>query len=180
VLIHRVQLPEDAALDEAVTTATPAPNPPTVASTLDTRTTNDTSASQTPEATAPEAQLPTAGGNVGTTSPTGSRFLPLIDYMWNDPHSRTCEFRPPSPTDDRLGANQRDRAHSIVLPDCGQPTRGVVLSTTFSSGGCVFDVLVAPDRALGLEGTDCGLDNRVPCWDDDLPDVVCLLCVFGH
>lgn len=82
------------------------------------------------------------------------------------------------PANDRFGANHDDRAHSVVLPDCGQPIRVVVLSTTSGGGGCVFNVLVASDRAFRPEGTECSVDNRVPCWNDYLPAVVRLLFVF--
>lgn len=93
MLIHRVQLPEDTALSQVAVAATPAPNPSTAATTLGEQTANSTSAPQTQETTSPETQLPTAGENTGTTGSTRPALIwNLIDYMWNDPHSRICEF----------------------------------------------------------------------------------------
>ena len=88
MLIYRVQLPEDAALNQARATVTLAPNPSTTPLTLGTGTTGDRTASQNPE-----TQPPTVGGSGDPSAPTRPIFLRrLIDYMWSDPHSRICEL----------------------------------------------------------------------------------------
>ena len=82
---------------------TPTPNPSTVAATPDAQTTNNTTASRTAETASPETRLPTSGESTGTAGPTRPTFIwHLIDYMWNDPHSRICGFWSPSPANDRL------------------------------------------------------------------------------
>lgn len=93
MLIYRVQLPEDAALNQARATVTLAPNPSTTPLTLGTGTTGDRTASQSQETTVPETQPPTVGGSGDPSAPTRPIFLRrLIDYMWSDPHSRICEL----------------------------------------------------------------------------------------
>lgn len=76
------------------------------------------------------------------------------------------------------GANPNIRAHPLIILNRGQPTRGVVLFTPSGGSNCVFYVLVTPDRTFRAEGTKRGIDHRIPCWDDDLSIIVCLLSVF--
>ena len=93
MLIYRVQLPEDAESSQAAAAATPASNSLTVAPAPNTGTTGSETTPQNSETTAPETQLPAAGGSTGATGPTIPPSLrSLLDYMWNDPHTRICEL----------------------------------------------------------------------------------------
>ena len=156
MLIHRVQLPEDNALSQTTAQTTQAPNPPTTT----TSTTDDRTASQDSETTAAETQPPTVGETTGTSGTAGSAAVRLLnDYMGSDPHMKICQFQSPSSTDSELGINRHVRVHSILLSDCHQSTRGVALSTPYSSGGCVLDVLVSPGCTFCPERTNCGFDH---------------------
>ena len=92
---------------------------------------------------------------------------------------RICQFQSFLSADSELGTNHRFRVHSILLL-VRSPTRDVVFSTLYSSGGCVFDALVAPDCTFCNERTNCGFDHGIHCWDDDLPVAICFLSVSGY
>ena len=181
MLIQRVQLPEDNALSQTATQATQGPNSSTTSTSPGTEAATEGTTPQNSETTAPETQPPTAGRTTGTTGTDRTTLVRyLIDHIRSDPHMRTCRSQSPSPTNSELGTNHHVRAHSIILPDCGQSARDVVLSTPSGSGGYVFDVLVTSGCTIRPERTNCGFDYRVPCWDDDLSVVICLLFVSGY
>jgi hypothetical protein len=72
---------------------------------------------------------------------------------------RICQFWSPSSADSELGTNHHARVHSILHPDCGKSTRDVVLSAPSGSGGCVFDVLAAPNHTFCSERASSGLNH---------------------
>jgi len=75
-------------------------------------------------------------------------------------------------------SNHHNRVRCVVSLE-RRPIHVVVHSIPSSSDRRVFDVLVASDRAFCPERTRCGLDYRVPFWDDDLPVATRFLSVFG-
>ena len=90
VLICRVQLPEDTALDQAA--AAPAQNPPVPVTTPDTANTGSRTTSQNTPAAAPDPRPPTVGGGTGATGPQRPGFIMyLVDHVWGDPHLRICK-----------------------------------------------------------------------------------------
>lgn len=146
-----MQLPEDNALDQA----TQAPNP------------------------LANATSPNAAAVNGKNTSRDSETAALGDYVWKDPNMRICQLQPLCLLAG-IDADDRVRVHSIILSDCGQPDRDVVVDTSSGSGGCLFDVLVTPDCTLCHEGADRGFDHRIPRRDDGLSFVVRLLYVSGH
>ena len=144
MLICRVQLPEDTALNQAAAAAVPAPNPSTR---VVTGNTGDRNTSQNSPTTTPVARPPTVGAGAGTTGPSSSGFLTyLVNHVWSDPHLRICEFHGFGTVG--FWTYRGDRVHLVVLPDCGQSTRNVVLSTPPSSGRHVFYVLAPSNHAF--------------------------------
>lgn len=177
MLIHRVQLPEDNALNQA----TQVPNPSTTTASTNTVATDDENASQDSEAASLVTEPPVDGRTTDAADTARPGFIGFwIDYVRSDPHLKTCQFRSLSFSDSGPDADDSIRVYPIILPDCGQSTLDVVFGTSFGNGSCLFDVLVTSDRTFCSERADCGFERRVPRWDDCLPFAIRPLYVSGH
>ena len=144
-----------------MTAASPAQNPPaTVTASGDVGNASGGATTENSTTTAPSTRPPTVGESPNATDPpTPGLITSVIRIVWNDPHLRICKFSYPRPLYGELLVNHRRRVHSIILPDCGQSARHVVLSPLSGYGCRVFHVLAAPNCTCGCDGTEFGFDR---------------------